>query len=409
MGNGKFIFVVCGAKSHIDTLNFSLKYLKHFSKNQVAVITDLSRNSGIIEHNDIINIKTPDNFTHHQASIFLKTSIHRYLDMGDQYCYLDSDVVALNHDVDTIFNHFIPPIIFAPDHCRINEFSPSAIKCNCKKKMLENIEGLATQIKKYNPYINIEKQNFNPLSRELKRLISKAKNNPLKYFPFLLKYFTYLFIFPKRSFKLSENIYFNGQNKTWCDADDNVFLYHPLNYYKQIEKHSDFTYKLPRFEWFDKSGKPVYSCNCNHLIENISSKFKIDISNKKWQHWNGGVFLFNQKSTGFLEKWHQRTLEIFNDREWETRDQGTLAACAWDFKLQFHPTLPKSFNFIADFNNPLITFNPAKGFTADNFETLMNPAFIHIYHKFGFKGWEVWDAVENIFQSSVEKLNPVLK
>lgn len=390
----KYVFVVCGDDKHIQTLNFSLRYLKHFSSNAITVITDKARNSIAIEHDHIIHVDTPGSYNNHQASIYLKTSLHRYLDLTDNYCYLDSDVIALSKNVDTIFNHFIAPITFAPDHCRINEFSPYAIKCNCMPETKKNIENLENLVEKFNPYFTEEKKIFNPLIRELRRIISKAKNKPLKNIFFLLKYVFGIFILPKKIFKLNDNIYFNKKDKTWCDKNGNIFLYHALNYYKQVQKLSPFIYKIPQFDWYNEKGNRLYSCTCNHLTEEIQSKFKVNISEKTWQHWNGGVFLFNKESVDFLETWHKHTLEIFNDPEWETRDQGTLALTVWEKGLQNHPILKKEYNFIADYNNPMITFDVNKGFTADNFGSVIDPSFIHVYHNFGLHGWEIWDAIE---------------
>ena len=104
--NNIFVFVACGNNSHINTLNFSLKYLKKFSSNKIIVVTDLSRNNDNIEHNNIINIKTPKNFDNHQASIWLKTSLHNILPKGPLYCYLDSDIIAVNQNCNKIFEQF---------------------------------------------------------------------------------------------------------------------------------------------------------------------------------------------------------------------------------------------------------------------------------------------------------------
>ena len=59
-----FVFVVCGAKEHIETLHFSLAALQHFSKAGIVVVTDSSRNEIEVVHNNIIDIKTPAHFSH---------------------------------------------------------------------------------------------------------------------------------------------------------------------------------------------------------------------------------------------------------------------------------------------------------------------------------------------------------
>ncbi|MBK8706560.1 MAG: hypothetical protein IPN33_25310 [Saprospiraceae bacterium] len=63
----------------------------------------------------------------HQASIWLKTSLHRILPAGPLYCYLDTDVVAIRPGVDDIFQRYVAPITFCTDHCRLKAFSPTAV------------------------------------------------------------------------------------------------------------------------------------------------------------------------------------------------------------------------------------------------------------------------------------------
>ena len=135
---------------------------------------------------------------------------------------------------------------------------------------------------------------------------------------------------------------------------------------------------------------------CGHLMQNIREKFNIILPDRKWTHFNGGVFLFSKDSYDFLEAWHNKTMSVFKDPEWKVRDQGTLAATTWEFGLQHQPRLPEEYNFIADFNNPLITFDEQKGFTKDNFVTGIKPRFIHVYHNFGNKNWDIWQGVEQI-------------
>ena len=59
-----FVFVVCGASEHIETLNFSLPFLRKFSSNKIAVVTDLSRNDGSIAHDWTIDVKVDKNLDH---------------------------------------------------------------------------------------------------------------------------------------------------------------------------------------------------------------------------------------------------------------------------------------------------------------------------------------------------------
>jgi len=131
-----FVYVVCGDDEYIKTLHTSLKFLKKYSKNKILVVTDLNRNNLDIKHSEIINISTPKNYDHHQASIYLKTGVFQFVDLQHNYCYLDTDVIAVSSKVDEIFEHFNAPISFAPDltvyDTNVARFSPWAMNCKCK-------------------------------------------------------------------------------------------------------------------------------------------------------------------------------------------------------------------------------------------------------------------------------------
>ncbi len=134
MSADKFVFVVCGAREHVETLHYSLRYLKHFSRNEIIVVTDSSRNEIAVEHDKVVDVKTPEHYNHHQASIYLKVGLNKFLPKGFNYCYLDTDVIALSGECDDIFRQKKGVITFAPDHCRMPKFSPSAVKCDCFEK-----------------------------------------------------------------------------------------------------------------------------------------------------------------------------------------------------------------------------------------------------------------------------------
>ncbi len=394
----RYVFVVCGTEKHINTLNFSIKFLKHFSKYQIIVVTDSFRNDSEIKHDHIIDVKTPENFNHHQASIWLKTSLHKILPKGPLYCYLDSDIMALSNECDNVFKEYLAPITFASDHCPVNQFSPYAVNCNCLERTRKNREELQQLINKHNPYAVDENLMNNMSARDLYRFVNNLKKHPFKNIFKILQFIFLVYIIPgkKRIFHLSQNIKYDKSSKLWIDKQNRPILYHVLNYYKKIEKESKFRFKLYKTTWVNENNKNVYTPECNHLTEMISDKFKISINQKNWRHWNGGVFLFNESSDNFMETWHTYTNEIFKDKNWAIRDQGTLISTVWKYNLQDHKRIPVKFNFIADFNNPNYSYSKEKGFTSDNFETIVNPAFIHIFHEFGHKGWEIWDKVEEI-------------
>ena len=182
--NNIFVFVVCGSKEHIDTLHFSLKALKKFSKNKIIVLTDSMRNEIPIAHDNVIDIKTPEHFNHHQASIYLKTGINKFLPQGNLYCYLDTDVVALSSKVDDIFSFYIAPISFTSDHCKIDVFSPSAVNCGCKENYDKGKAELDSIYEKFYK-INL---NGRSVLKDIDSTVLKSKSNKFVYLFHKLQY-----------------------------------------------------------------------------------------------------------------------------------------------------------------------------------------------------------------------------
>jgi glycosyltransferase involved in cell wall biosynthesis len=148
---------------------------------------------------------------------------------------------------------------------------------------------------------------------------------------------------------------------------------------------------------------------CDHLRQAIRQTFGVTITKNTWQHWNGGVFVFDPASAEFMELWHQNTLAIFKNPYWRTRDQGTLAVTVWQLKLQNHPTLPREFNFIVD---PFKGIPLGKHSTAQPHELLPNdtyslrdgakphPAFLHFINGgVSKRGWKNWDDVDDLLET----------
>jgi hypothetical protein len=393
MGNiGKFVFVVCGTKEHIDTLHYSLKFLKKYSSNEIIILTDAARNELPISFENVIDVKTPEHFSHHQASVYLKTAIHKFLPEGNNYCYLDSDVIALSPDVDEIFNHPFDVVSFAADHCKMRKFSPYAVNCNCletQKKMADHLDSCLNRLdlnKQIHDKDLIKKGN------QLQEKYVRLRKNKLKYFGTTVKYFL-----SGENFKLDEETIYNKRKKYWTDLDGNIILYGQETFIKDVEIASGFRWDRFRKIWKNKEGRNVYEIGeCDHLAAFINKKFGLTIKEKNFQHWNGGVFLFNNNSHKFLDSWHEKTMAIFSDPEWKTRDQGTLIATAWEFGIQNQIPLSKKFNFIADYYNSSVKVNAETGeLTDDNWKHKVTPAFVHVYHHFGTKGWDIWDWIES--------------
>ena len=403
MAVNKFVFVVCGGSDHIDTLHFSLRYLKHFSKNEIIVVTDSLRNAIPIVHTNIIDVKTPEHFTNHQASIYLKTGLNKFLPKGFSYCYLDTDVVALSSDCDNIFDFRQGPVTFAADHCRMPQFSLSAVNCNCTEinnKRIAEIEALKA---KYDPQIGLRDPVIQAKREKLLEKFEVMKRNKISYL------FTSLrFNLARDKFILDDDIFFDRKEKGWYDSDGNIIIPHDESMIADIERNSAWKWNVATQRWFDGEGRDVYNLSCPHLGQYILNRFGIEVTDKNFQHWNGGVFLFDDNSEDFLNAWFDKTMQIFTWPEWKVRDQGTLIATIWQFGLQNQALLPKKFNFISDWNNIDIMVDDEGNFTDDGFVTSLRPALIHIYHNFGRRGWNIWDYVSALLPGDNSTLENAL-
>jgi hypothetical protein len=275
-GRDLFVYVIVG-DHHVSRLNYSLAFLKQFTRSEIVVIA--GRCNTPIEHEQVLWPPVPDSYDDHQGSILLKTSIHQVLGRPDRVCcYLDSDVIAVRPGVEEIFSHKRGPVTFAPDHVRLAKFSRFAVQCPCER----------------------------------------------------------------------------GE--------------------------------------------------CGHLRQRIQEKFGVHVADPNWQHWNGGVFLFDPESTDFLETWHEFTRAIFHDPLWKTRDQGTLVATVWHYGLQDQQTLDQKFNRIVDPMRNIPTsdgqrtgLGPASfcvdtGYSLAECGDLPYPWFLHMINgSVGAAGWKNWD------------------
>ncbi len=393
-----FVFVVCGSREHTDTLNFSLNYLKHFSRANILVITDNSRNEAKIEHDTIIDVKTPEHYSHHEASIFLKTSLHRYLDMTaeDEFCYLDSDVVAVANAVDEIFKLKPAPVLFAQDHDHFDSFSPYALNCGCLEKFNASIQNLSKKLDSLSPDFKHQDPYRQEAERELMDAFDRMKKQPAKHCFQLLQYGLNRFILPRKSFQFAKSFRFQKDNLAWYNKAGKIISFDYPRLSEKLAKTHGIAYDKTTQNWKNQTGKHFFTktISCPHLREYIKNKYVIKIP-AKWRHWNGGVFRFNQKSADFLDTWHKLTIDEFNKPYTKTRDQAMLAVTAWKFGIQNMKTLAVKFNFITEYNNPAVAWHAEKGYTYDRFKTKFAPAFLHIYHHWGHEGWSIWDSLTN--------------
>jgi hypothetical protein len=386
----KYVFVVCGARKHIDTLHFSLAALKQFTQLEIWVVTDASKNEIPVNHLHVLNIPTPTHLDNHQSVIYLKTGLHNFLPGGFTYCYLDTDVIALGNEADDIFNQKNGVISFAADHCTLRQFSPHAVNCGCAEKNKSDHDEIQNLLKKFGYNPPAIARNLLPKQQQLKRLLEIIKHHKGHFLMTALRY-----LFSPHVFKLGEDYFYHRAKNYWADKEGNPFLYDvPNAVIKQVEANSAWRWNRFKRRWINPEGKDIELLECGHLKEAIASKFNVTID-ERWQHWNGGVFLFDDASHPFMDEWHKNTLAIFEDAHWKTRDQGALIATAWKLGLQPTPLLSKKFNFIAYFYNPALMISPDKRAISDNaLAAKYQPVFIHVLNHFGDKEWDVWNWID---------------
>jgi hypothetical protein len=122
---------------HTETLRTAVRNLAPLTSLEIWVVTDSTRNVRQIDLDGIhtvVDVATPEHFDDHQASIWLKTGIHNHLPVGE-WCYLDSDIIAVRPGVEEIFEHRHGPVAFASDLTisvnQVDRFSPWAMNCEC--------------------------------------------------------------------------------------------------------------------------------------------------------------------------------------------------------------------------------------------------------------------------------------
>lgn len=399
IGMNYFVYVVCGAKEYIDQLHFSLLFLRHFSKYPIYVATDTMRNEIPIEHDNLIDVKTPQELNNHQAHLYIETSLHKHLHLydGDKACYIDSDVIALNTEINDVFSHFQAPVTFAGDHCTIDLFSPKITHCGCTEAYKQKAE-LYAEIQKILPCINPDDKETKADVLKHSELFAGLRNHPVKYFFKALTYCHQRYISRKPQFSFG-GFSFVRKNAVWYNKRGNIISFDFRNYNRLI--HRKLGVRFNGKYWVDDKNniiKPELPV-CSHLREYLQKTYNIHIP-ENFRHWNGGVFLFGSVSQSFMDLWHEITMkESFAGNIMYYDDQSSLIATSFITGSQGMGYLPDQFNFIADFNNPKICWNVEKGYSRDGFATAFKPAFIHVYHNWGDETWNIWQSVLHLGRS----------
>jgi len=418
--------VVCGPADEIETLNFSLRYLRHFTKLPIRVVTDLARNKAEIEHDDVIDYRTPPELSHRQASILLKTKLHRIVPMPGLYCYLDSDVIAVRSGVEAVFQQKRTSATFATDGIRLAQFSPYVIRCGClctKNKLLSMRDAM------------LERRNrIDAKWKALQKLISVFDVCPpeLRADRAFLRYVVRHYWLGWEEAKNVETPWMSyvasrggtlpqvvgSLGYSWNESEHAGYdLYGRLIWaedtVRSVERISGCKRDPKTGRWTDPEGEVLDTAlidtteidkeinflslkGCDHLRQAIRTRFEVDVPDPLWPHWNCGVFIFDDRDTELLDLWHRFSISTFEFPEWETRDQGTLVAAVWKLGLQGQGNLPKHFNFLADYYRPDLTFDSQRGFSFNGNEKLIQPFFVHVFHHFGDHSWPVWKWIESI-------------
>lgn len=133
----RWVFVVCGPELHVLTLATAVRHLRPLTALEIWVVTDSSRNVRPIDVDGVdrvVDVTAPGHLDDHQASIWLKTGVHRHLPTGE-WCYLDSDIVAVRPGMEAIFDQPRGAVAFASDLTisvnQVDRFSPWAMTCEC--------------------------------------------------------------------------------------------------------------------------------------------------------------------------------------------------------------------------------------------------------------------------------------
>lgn len=502
MAQQKYVLVVCGDDWYIEQLNFSIKLLQKFTSKDIIVVTDTARNKVAINHSKVLDIRTDERYDHHEASIYLKTSLHQQLEPGPTYCYLDTDVVAVREGVDSIFGHRKGVINFAPDVTRLRRFSNYAVNCKCLEKNQQKLEYLNGFIakwdtnrgiddkdmyQKYQKVQDIKQEYYETLAKlrservallllikawednhqitDQKLLDDRKRLEKYLYEPeyqsftrnpkaFLEKKWVlkkdyghdertniwydkegqilidkeneFDNFFSKRGYEwrpekeewakrgggiiiftfdnfISErsNFSYNEPEKKWYDESGALIEDENIDFYQYILMNTGFTWDTENETWLDEEGDDILITQCNHLADAILEKFDVVITEPNWQQWNGGVFLFDEASYDFMEAWHQRTLSIFDEPYWKTRDQGTLIATTWAAGLNNMQLLPQEYNLLVDDQIKDYQYKSPFQYSYDDHETIIKPYFIHFFDHFADSNEPAWMDVEALLKDDL--------
>jgi 4-hydroxybenzoate polyprenyltransferase len=352
-----FVFVACGPARHLDRLEAAARRLRRFCENPVFVVTDEARND-------------------RQAAIALKTAAHRHLPAGRNWCYLDTDVLAVSAEADQVFlHHRAGGATFASDHGPLAQFSPYAVSCGCQSD-----DRRARQIE---------------VLKLLRRFYTKPERSDAALGVLTRVQAQYLAPVDTRQQRARQSRWVRRRvglswiedDLAWVDAAGNAVVCPDA--VDVVERRTAARWDRTEKIWRDGDGAPLFPASCRHLCDAIRATFGVEVD-PEWQHWNGGVFVFDEGAFPLLDLWHEWTLGIFGRSPWHDRDQGTLVAAAWKLGVQDRATLPTAFNFIARYLDGGFVPDAARGLSRDGGLTFSRPRLVHAMEGWRDPAWELW-------------------
>ena len=336
-GDHAYVYAVVGRGKYSSRVDQSLRRLQSLTAYNIFVVAGKGRHD-VTSTSDIIEVAVPADLNDHQASIWLKTSLHRHLPSGSSYCYLDSDILPIRKP-DAIFESYSSPGMLARDHATIDQFSPYALHCGCLKQKVDQQKHLQTYIDRFanHSHSRLPKDVLEQQQARLHVLLSN-QSTLQKWKHFLM------FNLANRRYHLNNEFYFDKTEQAWLDGNDEIILYHEPNLH--IQRHAPFTHDAKTGQWYNPDQEDIHDVQCQHLRERMSDQFGIATDGHE-RLWNGGLILFDDTSADFMHTWHQLAVGMLADPQWQTRDQAALFMAAR--KCHIDPmvnALPKQWNWL---------------------------------------------------------------
>jgi glycosyltransferase involved in cell wall biosynthesis len=204
-------------------------------------------------------------------------------------------------------------------------------------------------------------------------------------------------------------------SRSWCYLDSDIIV---LN--SRVDRVFDHLHGEVAFARdhvnIDALSQHIVKCGCadarcNHLRQEIQTRFNVHIPDGRWIPWNGGMFAFGPDSFEFLDQWHEYAGSTLSSGLWHSRDQGSLAATVWKMGLQRLPPLPRRYNRIvdglngvdADSSRPItpsqLIVDRSYRLEAQKTGAISSPVCLHfINDTVGKRGWKNWDDVEAMLE-----------